>query len=128
MLSKLKRYLPNIGGLFFLLLLVSTLSRFCPQERISAGMWIAIYLVWAWCAIFIWKKADSTKYSSAHLCLLSIFFGIFWYILSRSFAYLVFGENEPESSKIYDLLIFLMITPGLTFIFFAGWIRNKIKS
>lgn len=122
-----KHYLPDVIGLLALLVMVFAMSIFVPSSKVSGVLWIAIYLGWAATALFVWYKMDAYRNKWLSIVGLSVGGAALWCAATRAISYLSFGAGEPALSKVFDLVIVLMMSPGLTFIALAGWVRELIK-
>ncbi|WP_174929790.1 hypothetical protein [Burkholderia lata] len=121
------RYLPDITGLIVQAVLVAVLSMFVPPAEIPRPLWVPIYAAWAVCAIFIWRKVEPTNKPWLLIGLYSVGGAAIWYAVTRAISRWIFGSVEAELSQVFDLLVALAISPGLTFVAIAGWARALIR-
>lgn len=122
------KFVVDSVGLVVLMALVAILSSFVSTSEVARLLWIPIYAAWAVSAVFIWRQVESTKNSWAVITLLSIGGALLWYFVTRYISRWIFGGAESELSKIIDLLIALILSPGLTFVAIAGWAREFMRS
>ena len=120
-------YFPDAIGLFVLMMLVAILAAFVSASEIPRLLWIPIYAAWAVGAIFVWRKVESEKNRWLLIGLSSIGGAVLWYAATRAISRLIFGGAESELSKVIDLLIALILSPGLTFVAIAGWARAFVR-
>lgn len=119
--------IPDAIGLMIMMPMIAIIAAFISPDNIPRPLWIAIYLAWAASAIFVWHKYIVKWERWPLVAAYSIGGAIIWYGATRFISYLIFGNEEPELSKIFDLVVALIISPGLTFIAIAGWIRGLIQ-
>lgn len=125
---KKSRYVADSVGLVVLMALVAILSSFVSTSEVPRLLWIPIYAAWAVGAIFVWHQVESTNNRWTVISLSSIGGAVLWYFITRVISRWVFGDAESELSKIIDLLIALVLSPGLTFVAIAGWAREFTRS
>ncbi|WP_155640918.1 hypothetical protein [Burkholderia pseudomultivorans] len=121
------RYFPDAMGLLVLMILVAILSIFISASEISRPLWVPIYAAWAASAIFIWRKVEPGTKPWLMIGLCSIGGALLWYVVTRTASHWIFGATESELSKVFDLLVALILSPGLTFVAIAGWVRAVIR-
>lgn len=120
-------YFPDAIGLFILMILVAVLATFIPASEIPRIFWVPIYAVWAVGAIFVWRMIEAVNHRWILSILSSIGGALLWYVTTRAISHLTFGSEEPALSKVIDVLIALIISPGITFIAIAGWVRSLVQ-
>lgn len=121
------RYFPDAIGLLVLMILVAILSTFVSASEISRPLSVPIYAAWAASAIFAWRKVEPEAKSWLRIGLCSIGGALLWYAVTRTASHRIFGATESELSKVFDLLIALILSPGLTFVAITGWVRALIR-
>lgn len=115
----------DVIALTVLAALVTVMSLFVPSSEVPGVLWVFIYVIWAACAYFIWhhRKAPESATRWLLLAILSVVGASLWFGMAALIAHLSFGSNEPGLSKTFDILVTLIIAPGLTFIALTGWVR-----
>ncbi len=121
------RYFADATGLIVLVILVAILSVFVPSSDIRRPLWIPIYAAWAVSAIYIWRKVEPETKPWLLIGLCSAGGAAVWYAVMRATSRWIFGADEAELSKVFDLLVALMCSPGLTFVAIAGWARSLVR-
>ncbi|WP_334052771.1 hypothetical protein [Burkholderia cepacia] len=121
------RYFPDAMGLLVLMIQVTILATFVSASQISRPLWVPIYVAWAASAIFVWRKveAETKPWLMTGLC--SIGGAVLWFAVTRTVSHWIFGATESELSKVFDVLVALILSPGLTFVAIAGWVRAVIR-
>lgn len=122
-----KGYLPDAVGLVTLMAMIAIMAAFIPPSEVPGPLWIAIYFAWAAGALFVWHKVEVGWKRWLLIVASSIVGAGLWYVATRVVSHLTFGDGEPELSKTFDLVIALIISPGLTFIAIAGWARELMQ-
>lgn len=122
-----KGYLVDAVGLIALMAMIAAMSFFVPPSEVPGPLWIAIYLAWAAGALFVWHKVEAgwKRWPLTVVC--SIGGAALWYAATRAIAHVTFGDGEPELSKTFDLIVALILSPGLTFIAIVGWVRGLMQ-
>ncbi|NHV26857.1 hypothetical protein [Burkholderia sp. D-99] len=121
------RHFPDVIGLFVLVILVAILSAFVPASEIPPSLWVPICAAWAVSAIFMWRKVGPETKPWRLIGLYSVGGAVVWYAATRAISRWTFGTDEAELSKVVDLLLALILSPGLTFVAIAGWVRAFIR-
>ena len=116
------RYWPDIIGLITLMVLVAITSTFIPESEVPRLLWIPIYAAWAVGAMFVWRRVEANQWPTIGLS--SVGGAVLWYVVTRAISRWTFGTADSELSKVFDLLIALIVSPGLTFVAIAGWMRE----
>lgn len=98
------------------------------RQNVEGVGWLLIILSGVPCAEFVWRheKAPKTPRKWFLLALISLVAAPFFYGGSRLIA-LCFFHAEPAASRDFDIVLTLMIAPGLTFISVAGGIRAYLQ-
>jgi len=112
-------------GFLVLAALVFVMSAFPVVRQNMDGVgWLLICVVGVPCAEFVWRheKAPKTPRKWFVLALISLVGAPLFYGFSR-LAAVVFFRTEPEASRFFDIILTVMIAPGLTFISVAGAVR-----
>ncbi len=117
-------YIADAVGLFALMVLVVILQTFVSPANIATPLWIPIYLVWAVCAIFVWHKPAAVWRRWGLIGTLSMGGAVLWYVVTRGIAHMVFAIDESDLSKAIDIAVALILSPGITFIAIAGYVRE----
>ena len=120
--------LPDLAGLFSLLLLCVPTYIFAQRYGVSLGLWVLVCVLWVARALFVWAKLKGSTSAKQWLLFVgySVGGGLGWYLFARAVAHITFS-NEPQLSWLIDTVISLVIAPGLTFIFLAGWVRQMVS-
>jgi hypothetical protein len=117
-------YLVDAIGLFLLLIFFLTISFFAPKLRLSGIEWPFFFLISAIGALYVWHhpKAPETPAMWLRLALYSVVAAVLWFGLTRLGAHFMFID-EPPASRAFDLVVTVIIAPGLTITSAVGWIR-----
>jgi apolipoprotein N-acyltransferase len=88
-----------------------------------------IFGITALCAAFVWRheKAPKTTGRWLMLALITLVGAPLFYGFSRLVA-VAFFRTEPEASRFFDIILTVIIAPGLTFISLAGAVRSLLLS
>lgn len=121
-----KRRYSDAIGLIVLMIMVGVLATFVSSSDIYKPFWIPIYVAWAAGALFLWRKFDALIMRPELIAALSLGGALLWYLVMRGVAYLVFSSEEPELSRVFDLIVTLILSPGITFIALAGYVRELV--
>lgn len=123
-------FMADAIGLAVLAVLVSLVSLFVPSVEVPEVLWAFIYVMWAACALFVWRHQKAPERATRWLLLAvaSVIGAPIWYGVAVLVARLAFGSNEPELSKTFDILVTLIMAPGLTFIAITGWVRALVRA
>lgn len=118
-----------LGFLVLATLMLATSALAVVRQNMDGVSWLLICVFCVPCAEFIWrhKKAPKTPGKWFVLALISLAGALFFYGGSRLIA-LAFFNAEPDASRVFDIILTLMIAPGLTFICVAGGIRAFLHS
>jgi tryptophan-rich sensory protein len=115
----------DIIGLIALAGLIGLVSLFVPASAVPPVMWVFIYLVWMMGALFIWHHRNAPEKPQTWL-VLALCSGVaasIWSGIANLAASVAVGAHEPGLSKVFDLIVTSIFSPGLTFIAVTGWIR-----
>jgi hypothetical protein len=118
--------IPDAIGLAVLLVLVASIAFLTPDTKVPRLLWIGIYLMWAASAVFVWNKFDGGWRRWPLVAVASVAGAVAWYFVTREISGLIFRGDEPQLSKVFDVAIALMASPGITFIAIAGWARASL--
>jgi tryptophan-rich sensory protein len=119
-----KGYVPDAIGLVALMAMVAIMSAFIPPSKVPGPLWVAIYFAWAASALYVWHKVEGRWKRWPLIVVASMGGAVLWYVVTRAISRLVFGDGESELSKVFDLVVVLIMSPGITFIALAGWVRQ----
>jgi hypothetical protein len=119
-------YLADAIGLLTLMLMVVILAAFVSPSIVPTPLWIPIYLAWAVGALFAWYKLEIVRQNWSLAVASSVGVAILWYGASRGIAYMTFRSGEPGLSKVFDVIVTLILSPGLTFVAIAGYVRDLV--
>lgn len=115
---------------FFVLAALTLLMCAFPvvRQNVEGVGWLLMILFGVPCAEFVWRheKAPKTPRKWFLLALISLAAAPSFYggcsLIARGFFH-----AEPAASRDFDIVLTLMIAPGLTFISVAGGIRAYLQ-
>ena len=108
--------------------LMATVVPFVPHANFSGAVWCFIYLIWAIFGAFVWHhpRAPSCPRRWLNVAILSLVAAPLWYGFALLAAKVFFRGDEPALSEGIDLIVTLIICPGLTFVAIAGAVREVV--
>lgn len=117
----------DVFGLVLLAAMTLIASLFVPSVQVPSIAWAFIYPIVSAAALFVWHHPKAPKQPMKWL-LLSLYsliaaplcFG-FLALCAR-----IFFTIEPENSRLFDLAMTLIISPGFTIVAILGWLRELI--
>jgi hypothetical protein len=119
--------LSNLVALFVLATLGCPTLLAIPSVRNVVGdYWAIVFLGWAVIGVYLWNRADVEPRSWLVIALESIVGAATWYVLMRLIAQMLRGDSEGEVSKLFDVVVALAISPGLTFVAICGWVQLQV--
>jgi hypothetical protein len=97
---------------------------FCAEVTIVRHRIAFFFLISAIGALYVWHhpKAPETPAMWLRLALYSVVAAVLWFGLTRLGAHFMFID-EPPASRAFDLVVTVIIAPGLTITSAVGWIR-----
>lgn len=112
-------------GLMVLFLLFFLMSTLAPFSIFHEPFIYAIYIFWVPCALFVWHHPEAPRKPIKWLILttLSIAFAFLWYGIEAIIAKYIFEKKYSLFSEGFDLIVFSLISPGLTCIAISGSLR-----
>lgn len=128
MISKIQdSYIADAAGLLVLAVIMLIVSFFVSDSQMPGIAWPFIYSMEAVTALFVWHhhKAPKPPTKWLLLALYSVVAAALWFGLATLGARLTFVD-EPTASKAFDLMVTVVIAPGLTVVAVIGWIRTLV--
>jgi hypothetical protein len=120
-------YLLDTIALAVLTVMIAIVAAFVPPFKVPKPLWIGIYFAWAAGALFFWYKVEICRKRWFLIAASSVGGAVFWYLTTRAISRFIFGDGESEPSKAFDIIVALIISPGLTLIAIAGGLRESIQ-
>src|SRR5437868_8558897 len=120
-------YLLDAIALVVLMVMVAIMAAFIPPSEVPGSLWIGIYFAWAAGALFVWHRVGAEWRRWPLIAASSMGGAALWYLATRTISHLIFGDGESELSKVFDIGVALILSPGLTFIAIAGWARGLMQ-
>jgi hypothetical protein len=117
----------DASGFVVLAALMLVISCFPIVRQNMEGLeWLLVCVLGLPCAEFVWRheKAPKTPGKWLMLALISLVGAPSFYVFSRLAAE-VFFRIEPATSRVFDSILTVMISPGLTSISLAGAVRAR---
>lgn len=121
-------YMADTIGLAILAVLVGLGAFFVPNAKVPLWMWAFIYVIWLLCALFIWHHPRAPERPRTWLVVAvgTVIGAPIWYGFAALAALVFYSGSEPGLSKTFDLIMTLMLAPGLTCIALTGWVRASM--
>lgn len=116
--------------LTLLIALVILISSFIPNVIIPWGYCVVVYLLWLVCSLFVWHRTKTPPQPRVWLtwALYSVIFAPIWFGFAAVMEFLIDSAKGESTTSYIDIAMALMVAPGSTFIFIAGWVRAlKLK-
>lgn len=120
-------YIADAAGLVALAAFMALAAFFVPSSQVPIVAWLFAYPAGAASSLFIWHhpKAPTTPGKWLLAAAASIVAAPIWFGFAALGASIMFTD-EPTASKVFDLIMALIISPGFTVVAFLGGFRALI--